>query len=570
MSSPHWAPPVARAARRLGAVVTAVALTAGAVVMLAAPAETAARTYYVNSCQGSGKDTASGTSSNHPWKSLDKVNATTFKPGDRILFRKGCTWEGQLWPKGSGTASAPITIGSYAGADNSPLKPAIQGGGEVADAVKLHNQEYWEIRDLDVSNEAPATDTPGENLAELRGIHISGDNSQTLDHFVVDGVDVHDVTGEDNWISGDPESGTEPGINFGTGWDGSKRTGGIVFDTTVPDVTAPPATATVLNDITVSDSTIVNTSFGGIIVKQYTGDGPDAVATGWGTRTSATDTKFTPHTDVTVRGNYISQAGTDYGCNGIYLTDVRDGQIDHNVVAHAGTSGIETYYSDRITIEHNEVYGTKRKAGGADHNAIDPDRGTTNVLVQYNYMHDNGDGILFCQFGFGSVTARYNIIVNSSRYAMYLHSNTKATAQIHNNTVYNDNGSKYLVYGFGSYLKGTYTLRNNAFYSTTDGAVLSSSDTITYDTNYYGGADLPVPAGDTNAVTGDAKFADPDVSGPYGDVTSGPRLSTALGYRPLARSALIDNGLAITDNGGVDYRGAALYDEEPDIGAVEY
>ncbi|MDW6065302.1 hypothetical protein SAZ11_55265 [Streptomyces sp. FXJ1.4098] len=181
-----------------------------------------------------------------------------------------------------------------------------RGVGRVDDAVRLFNQEYWEIRDLDVSNAVPATGTPGENLRDLRGIHVSGDDSRRLDHFVIERVDVHDVTGEVNWISGSV-SNNAPGIHFKTGWDGSKKTGGIIFDTTVPDITAPPATPTVLNDIEVRHSTVRNTSFAGIVVKQYTGDGKDAngntiaTPTGWGTRTSATDTTFTPHTKVTIR-----------------------------------------------------------------------------------------------------------------------------------------------------------------------------------------------------------------------------------------------------------------------------
>ncbi|MGO4757390.1 right-handed parallel beta-helix repeat-containing protein, partial [Streptomyces sp. 2MCAF27] len=273
----------------------------------------------------------------------------------------------------------------------------------------------------------PATGTPGENLRDLRGIHVSGDDSRRLDHFVIERVDVHDVTGEVNWISGSV-SDNAPGIHFKTGWDGSKKTGGIIFDTTVPDITAPPATPTVLNDIEVRHSTVRNTSFAGIVVKQYTGDGKDAngntiaTPTGWGTRTSAADTTFTPHTKVTIRDNYITQAGTAYGCNGIYLTNVRGALVDHNVVDATGTSGIETYYSDDVVIQRNEVYRTQAKAGGADSNGIDADKGTTRVVIQYNFVHDNGDGFLLCQFAFGDVVVRYNIVSGNSRYPIYLHS----------------------------------------------------------------------------------------------------------------------------------------------------
>ncbi|MFD8377923.1 hypothetical protein ACFV2X_04985 [Streptomyces sp. NPDC059679] len=251
-------------------------------------------TYYVDS--RAGNDSASGTSAAMPWRSLDQVNRTTFRPGDRILLKAGGSWQGQLRPKGSGEEHRPIVIGDY----GKGPKPRIEGEGRVDDAVRLFNQEYWEIRDLDVSNAVPATGTPGENLRDLRGIHVSGDDSRRLDHFVIERVDVHDVTGEVNWISGSV-SNNAPGIHFKTGWDGSKKTGGIIFDTTVPDITAPPAAPTVLGDIEVRHSTVRNTSFAGIVVKQYTGDGKDANG-----NTIATPTRWgltnTPHRVLVKRG----------------------------------------------------------------------------------------------------------------------------------------------------------------------------------------------------------------------------------------------------------------------------
>lgn len=565
--------PVRRAGRgRLLGPLVAVAL--GAFPLLGPPATARADdppggiTYYVDS--RAGNDSASGTSAATPWRSLDQVNRTTFRPGDRILLKAGGSWQGQLWPKGSGEEHRPIVIGDY----GKGPKPRIEGEGRVDDAVRLFNQEYWEIGDLDVSNAVPATGTPGENLRDLRGIHVSGDDSRRLDHFVIERVDVHDVTGEVNWISGSV-SNNAPGIHFKTGWDGSKKTGGIIFDTTVPDITAPPATPTVLNDIEVRRSTVRNTSFAGIVVKQYTGDGKDAngntiaTPTGWGTRTSAADTTFTPHTKVTIRDNYITQAGTAYGCNGIYLTNVRGALVDHNVVDATGTSGIETYYSDDVVIQRNEVYRTQQKAGGADSNGIDADKGTTRVVIQYNFVHDNGDGFLLCQFAFGDVVVRYNIVSGNSRYPIYLHSDKAATAEVHNNTVYNAT-SRYVVYGYGSSLAARYDLHDNAFYSSVADASLTTSPTITYGRNFYGGATLPVPATDTAARTGDPLFRDPAVSGPYGTAATGPQLSTALGFAPAKGSPLIDGGAATPDNGGRDYIGTRLYQGAPDTGAVEY
>jgi hypothetical protein len=445
-------------------------------------------------------------------------------------------------------------------------RPRIDGASRVTSTVKLHNQQYWEIRNLEITNIAPATGTPGANLKDLRGIHVDGDNGQTLNHLYVDGVYVHDVTGRVNWIGGDTADNA-PGVTFQTGWDNSKKTGGIVFDATVPNIAGPGSSPTILNDLLVQNSTISDTSFAGIVVKQYAGDASGATATGWGNRSSASDAKFRPHTNVVIRNNYISQANTAYGCNGVYLTDVRGAQVTGNTIYKAGTSGIETYFSDNVTVQKNEVYQTSKKAGGADYNGIDPDKGTTNVLVQYNFVHDNGDGILLCQFAFGSVVVRYNILKSNTRYPIYLHSDKASTAAVYNNTIYN-NVSGYLTYGYGSSLTSTYTITNNIYHSTRANAVLTTSSTITYRNNLYSGT-LTIP-GDSSARTGDPRFVNPSVSGPYGTPGSGPQLNTGLAYGLTSGSPAINSGVTVSNNGGADYTGTPLYNGAPDIGALEF
>lgn len=56
--------------------------------------------------------------------------------------------------KGSGTADAPIKIDKYGG----DALPVINGMGidrgmNYSGAVHLRNQEYWEIRNLEVTND---------------------------------------------------------------------------------------------------------------------------------------------------------------------------------------------------------------------------------------------------------------------------------------------------------------------------------------------------------------------------------------------------------------------------------
>ncbi|WP_082673090.1 cadherin-like beta sandwich domain-containing protein [Paenibacillus senegalimassiliensis] len=529
--------------------------------------DVAGTTYYVDDVGGN--DSYTGTSEDQAWRTLERVNQFVFQPGDQILLRSGGIWEEQtLAPKGSGQANSPIRIDRYGIGD----KPKIATKGKYNDALTLHNQQYWEIRNLNISNAAPVTGTFAESLGDYRGIHITGVDAGELQYFRIQGVEVHDVSGEIAWISGTIPTVPEPGIRFKTGWDGSKKTGGIVFDTTVSDLQNPQQ-ATTFNDVIIEDSSVKNTSFGGIIFKQYAGDTENAVNTGWGTRTNEQDPNFTPHTNIIIRNNFITQKDTDYGCNAMYLTGVRDVMVEGNVVDGAGTSGIEAYYADQITIQYNEVFNTTKKAGGADSNGIDPDKATTNILIQYNYVHDNGDGILVCQFSFGSTTIRYNVIESNSRYPIYLHSDRQAVAEIYNNTIYND-VSNYLVYGYGSSLNATYNIRNNIFYTTRTVQELTTSPTITYDNNSYYSTNgsLAPPVEDLNALTANPYLVNPG-SGTSGSEVDGPSLDSLSGYQLKPESVLINRGLNIIDTtveSAKDFAGNVLYNGTADPGTFEY
>ncbi|SEO45787.1 right-handed parallel beta-helix repeat-containing protein [Mucilaginibacter sp. OK283] len=78
-------------------------------------------TYYVDN--NSGDDSNTGTAVGTAWKSLAKVNGIKYNPGDRILFKRGCTWKGQLNPIVSGAQGSPIVFSAYGSGD----KPVISG-----------------------------------------------------------------------------------------------------------------------------------------------------------------------------------------------------------------------------------------------------------------------------------------------------------------------------------------------------------------------------------------------------------------------------------------------------------
>lgn len=500
--------------------------------------------YYLDSVAGS--DSNDGTSAATAWKTLTKINAITLQPGNRVCLKAGGSWTGQLQPKGSGSSAAPIVVDQY----GSGARPVLAAGSTDANTVTLLNQQYWELNNLEITNKK-------SSVGDYRGISVNGQNGGTLNHIYIRNCFVHDVTGEVNWIGGDTADNA-PGITFQTGWDASKKTGGIVFDVQAGTGTA---VKTKFNDVLVENNTVADCSFGGIIFKQLDG------TVHWGTRSSATSSTWTPHTGVVVRGNYISQLNTSFGCNAIYMTDVQNGLIEQNVTNGAGTSAIELYYTDAITVQHNETFGTKVKSGGADSNGMDTDNSTTKTVIQYNYFHDNGDGILICQFNFGDSVIRYNIIQNNSRYQIYLHSDPAASSAIYNNTIYNNKTNSGVAYGYGTSLNASYALRNNIFYAQSGNGVLTTSATITYQNNVYFGSTVQVPSGDTHPITADPKLVSPGTGTNGG--ASGPAFSSLTGYKLQTGSPAINVGASIADNGGMDFWGTVLYVGLPDVGAFE-
>jgi len=138
------------------------------------PAPVLSGIYYVD-CAAASNGNGSQAS---PWNNLTSVNAQVFGPGASILFKRGTTCAGQLWPKGSGDSTAAITLDAY----GSGALPIINGGTNQA-TIKLYDQQYWHIQNLDV--------TGGTDY----GIFINGTRFAQLNHFRLTNLVVHNVTG---------------------------------------------------------------------------------------------------------------------------------------------------------------------------------------------------------------------------------------------------------------------------------------------------------------------------------------------------------------------------------------
>jgi len=145
-------------------------------IVLAGTMAASAETFFAD-CER-GDDQADGLSPESAWRSLQRVNQVELMPGDSILLRRGTTCQGMLQPRGSGSPGRPITLGSY---EVGP-RPVIDAGDHEA-AVRLFNQEYWHLREIETTGGNPF------------GIHVSGDVAGVLDHFRIVDVRVRGVRG---------------------------------------------------------------------------------------------------------------------------------------------------------------------------------------------------------------------------------------------------------------------------------------------------------------------------------------------------------------------------------------
>ena len=447
---------------RLG---TAVLMTGIALFVFGiSPALALNTSYYVDCSAGTN---GTGTQAS-PWNNLATVNThAAFEAGDSILFKRSTTCSGQLWALGSGTSSSAfITIGDY----GTGALPIINGGSNQS-AIKLYNQSYWHIQNIETTGGNPY------------GIYVSGNVSATLNHFRVTNVVVHDVAGTTT---------------------SQKENGLIVF--------IPGAALTLFNDVIIDGATVYNTQqWAGILV------GGDDYGR----------TKTSPrNTNITIKN---STATNIYG-DAIVLYQVNNGLLANNVAYDTGTiptdvvgtpNGIWQWECGNCTVEYNEAY--TQHSPSWDGGGFDIDFGSENNIVQYNYGHDN-DAYCIAVFATGGASqstknsiVRYNICSNNARDASQATDrnaefymavwNAEGGAgyienlDVYNNTFYFNPANTSIHYAITMYdlwrgccFSGTNRFRNNIIYSTSPNLMRMQKNGMTFDNDiwWYTGASNPV------------------------------------------------------------------------------
>ncbi len=467
-----------------------------------------------------GNDANDGRSENSAWKTLSKVNGITFVPGNRVLFKAGCQWNGQLEIHSSGIPGAPIVYTRY----GTGPKPQINGNGGKRYTVRAMNAAYTEISEFDITN--TGTTAEGGRLGVLLLANNTGDIFQT----VIKNLDIHHVNG-----SSDKNEGGGVAIKW-------ESTG---------------TTPSRLVEMVIEGCTIYNCQRDGIKGIAESGD---------------RYLHLRPH----IKGNTIYNIPGD----GIVIRGCKDALAEYNVcrdftddlpnVPKNAAAGIWAFNSDNTIIQHNEVSGHK---SAWDAQGFDADWNCNGTIIQYNYSHDNAGGfVLICCNGKwsgynNSPIVRYNISINDgyrtwgtgADYAPSIHiAGPVSDAKIYNNSIYTKEKpasveKTYIDYTNWSGWSDNTFVANNIFSAVEQmDFKLGNSTNNTFMYNLYHNA---VWKPGNNWLTGDPGFVN------MGGITPDD-------YQLTASSQALGAGFVVSNNGGRDFfNNPVSATQAPNIGA---
>ncbi|AOM78105.1 right-handed parallel beta-helix repeat-containing protein [Pedobacter steynii] len=300
--------------------------------------------YYVDSEKGN--DNGTGKSEKDAWRSLVKVNAQTFRPGDKISFRRGGQWEGQLLPQGSGTKAQPIIFTAY----GKGALPVIAAKGKFKDAVLLKNNSNLVLEYFDISNQDSLIK---EQKTGPAGVRILAENIGTISNIRLSDLYIHDINGDNK--------------------KGSNEGNGIYWDCQGPK----PSN---IENLLIENCKLLRIDRNGI-----RGNGTFGFRTNW-----------FPNRNLTIRGCTLEDIGGD----GIVVKAFDGSLVEHNKLFYIRTRakdnavGIWPHSSDNTLIQFNEVAYTKNQDWSNDGQSFDIDGNCTNTIIQNNYSHDNEGGFM--------------------------------------------------------------------------------------------------------------------------------------------------------------------------------
>ncbi len=491
------------------------------------------QTFYIDADNGSDKN--DGLSPEKPWKTLDKVNKTTFEPGSAILLKRGCVWKDTfLWPKGTGDKENVNYISCY-GDENLDLPYVASLYDDQLDGLPNYdtclflgsNQNYWDISNLSLYN-----GTNGTGTQYVVKFYSDAGSNRMIGNYLHDCV----INGSNpsNW-SINSRSGLS-GINV-EGW---------------------------IDGVTIENNQVSNVKTNGIGINgwragcNYKGEVNNDSAKG-----------------VVIRGNSLYNIGKD----GILPNNCNQPLVEYNVCGKAHSYATNTAHVAMwpfacygALFQYNEAYDTKTIYDGQ---GFDCDYQCYYTTFQYNYSHDNVGGfMLICteaknwdggySYNKGS-TVRYNISQGDKHY-IFNFTDAIEDTRIYNNTIYaSRNTGNNATHLFFSYDKGVNSLSgrslphntliaNNIFWLDKMGGVGLGNNTETVlKNNLFAGKNFKnCPANGTVTINDKGEYLYKEVSG------------NIRGADPL----FIDGGRATMGRESCDvYK---LYEGSPAIGTGYY
>lgn len=385
----------------------------------------------------SGKDINNGISLNSPWATLAKVNSFRFRPGDRILFEGGATFNGTfgLDSNAKGSSTSRIVISSYG-------KGRANINGGTTHAIWLNNCEYITIFNINVTG-------VGRNAGNVggRGIYI-----QNSANIIVDNVDAK------GFQKAGVEVNTCKNVSITRVYANNNGFAGIFAD----------ASFTVRNEnIYVGYCRAINNPGDPTVLKNHSGNG---------ILFYKTNNSLIEYCESAENGWDQPVGGQKNGPVGIWLAS-----------------------SDNVTIQYCISHNNHSTSG--DGGGFDFDGGTQNSILQYCYSYNNySSGMLFWEYGSKSGiknnTVRYSIFENDREGGFRFGTSGPggvSNINIYNNIVYNE---KYpAVNSQGGEVNNVF-FRNNIFITSSDTVIVRLANGYHFQGNCYWRTDGSFKIGD--------------------------------------------------------------------------
>lgn len=530
-------------------------------VALAAPSPASAAsgtTYYVDSSAGS--DANPGTSTAAPWKTLGKINGTTFSAGDNILLKGGSTWAGALNLGSSGTPTAPITLGSYGAG-----RPRIDGNTTATNTVTVTNAHDVIIQGLEITNSAHFTTS---TTTIYRGIYIQAKDIGQVAGVAILNNYVHNVDGQ--------------------GKSGGIGNGGIAVGV------RGNTTATWFSGLRITGNEVANINAYGISTFTTWCAGCEIYPAETGIPTSEVSANRQPFTALLIDQNYVHDVTgggitPQYADNAIVQYNTVDRAASHQLVGGGGNVGIWWQGTNGILVQYNTVRHTAAEGiySDADGMAFDADLDTTHSTVQYNISDSNNGGFLMCLISSYNNQIRYNLSVNDKR-LIFRFLGGCGNSRGYNNTIWGTAdptptltspgvsgppAAMVGIIGTPGGVSASHTLFDNIFYNPANAAYNISSEPINdYSHNLYwsGGASTPTPGNDPAAVVGNPNLTNTTATLPAsGFITVAQLRAYFAAFTPSASSPARNIGVSSWGQ-TLDPLGTTIPVGAVDAGAIQH